>query len=213
VINSPNLHDFLQKEDANFYNTAEKQGENQGKTVLFYSDGFKRSHFNENLYIYNPDQANYQSLSKFSRKFNDKIGGKSNEKYSEKSNEKYSEKSNEKYSEKSNEKPQKEAKKNFNDLAEFRVENAFFEGIPAKNNKFDSKISESAEFRIDESMNDREIERINEDLGINEENEEDLGEKIEENGDFIRKSVIFQSLNGGNIPMKKGENLNFFETF
>ena len=78
ILNSPGLpleDPFNPEIPANFfYNTAEKPSENvnSANKVLFYSDGFKRASnmplvLNENLYIYNENQANYQSLSKFSK--------------------------------------------------------------------------------------------------------------------------------------------------
>ena len=204
MINSPNLQDFLKEEDANFTRTAEKPCGNEGKTVFFYSDGFKRSHFNDNLYIYNVDQANYQSLSKF-RKKSEICENSKDEKNSENSEENSQNKF-------------RDAKRNFEDLNEFHVEKDFYQGIPSKNNKFDAKISESAEFRIEESLNDREIDRNDEDLGIKEENErdcdeieEDIEEKIVENNEFMRKSMVFKSFSG-NILKKVGK-IEFSETF
>lgn len=154
----------------NFYHTAEKPLENlqnnQENPVFFYSDGFKRAQalpkpLSENLYIYNEDQANYQSLSKFAHK-NRGNNSISNVNHTD-GNNKYS-----------------------NDP------------------RFDPKnISESAEFRHDESLNDRELGELNEQIleenNRNEENQqefENAPNEINEMGIINQENLgYFNSLN------------------
>lgn len=117
---SPNVEEVFNPNPVNFYHTAEKPLEEMhspGNPVFFYSDGFKRAQIipkplSENLYIYNEDQANYQSLSKFAHG------------------------------------------KRGNSISENKK--SYFQG---SHSKMDPRnISESAEFRPDESLNDRDLE-------------------------------------------------------
>ena len=153
----------------NFYHTAEKPLENvqnnQENPVFFYSDGFKRAQaipkpLSENLYIYNEDQANYQSLSKFAQK------------------------------------------KRGNSISDSKIIN----NTDGNNNKyhndprFDPKnISESAEFRHDESLNDREVGELNEQIleenNRNEENQQEFENAAMEMGINQENLGYFNSLN------------------
>lgn len=162
----------------NFYNTAEKPLENttnKEKNVLFYSDGFKRIAnninpiLNNNLYIYNESQADYQSLSKFYHNHH------KNEEFP----------------------TEDEGLNNY-----YLDKN--YKNIQKSENK---NISESAEFKNDESINDREEKN---------QEHEDIPEQDEEIHEISQREIVqnqgfFKSFNS-QIQKNKGNRIDFGET-
>ena len=143
----------------------------------------------DNLYIYNEDQANYQSLSKFAR---NRKGNSISD------------------------------RKKLEDDHYFHNNN---------NAKFDQRnISESAEFKHDESLNDRDIAGIENELVLegneenqkdNEENQQENKENLEnqekieeniENMENFQEKGYFNSLNANGKAKWLGMKMDFGDT-